>query len=98
MHTRHRHFVERFCLRGIVLMVLVSFTLAAVPSPAVSAAPVAPVSDDGDARSPLVAAAATYAVCPAAFWDSILGNQTRMIQVGLVIIAIGIFILTRSIK
>jgi hypothetical protein len=33
-----------------------------------------------------------------AFWNSVLGNQTRMIQVGLVIIAIGIFILTRSIR
>lgn len=98
MDTRRLPFDERSCWRGIVLIVLVCL-LAGAPAAVVSAAaPVAPASDDGDARTPLLATAATNTVCLVAFWNSVLGNQTRMIQVGLVIIAIGIFILTRSIK
>jgi hypothetical protein len=47
---------------------------------------------------PVSQAAARPAPLYAAWTDSIIGNRSRMIQVGTVVIVIAIFILTRSTK
>ena len=66
------------------LLVILCFVLAV---PAVSA---------GEATETAVGALAPVGIV-VGFVNDVLGNRTRMIQVGLVFVAIGVFLLTRAI-
>jgi hypothetical protein len=97
MKTRRLVSDQSFFSHGLSLILLAALCL----QPHSAAATVSPADE---LASPSVSAGASPGAVGSAssglfaFWNSILGNQTRMIQVGLVIIAIGIFILTRSIR
>jgi len=66
------------------LLVIVCFLLAAPPVPA------------AEANDTAIGAMAPLGMA-LGFVNDILGNRTRMIQVGLVFVAIGVFLLTRAI-
>ena len=77
----------------MLMLALVCFALETPPTLAADASPTAATS-----ITPTPAPARTAVAPPPAVWDSVAGNQTRMIQVGLIVIVIGIFLLSRSIK
>jgi hypothetical protein len=76
-----------------------TFLTLAVPDRAAGASAVSPVLEttSGWTHPPAgTTVAEASAVPPLGWWDGILGNQARMIQVGVIVAAIAIFFLTRS--
>lgn len=77
---------------GVLLLLSLCFALEAPPAPAADATPTATVL-----QAPTAPGAVGHTP-PLSWWDNVLGNQTRMIQVGLIVIVIGIFLLSRSVR
>ncbi len=77
---------------GVLLLTLACLALEATLAPTAAAASPAAVT------APRPAALTATAVLPATFLESASGDQARMIQVGVIIVIIGIFLLSKSIR
>jgi hypothetical protein len=84
-----RQFLDGPCLRGmtLLLLIVVGFSMAAAPAGASMLCE----------ESPFVTKSGMH-VPAADFSTEVMGNRARMIQVCCVVVAIGIFVLSRSIK
>jgi hypothetical protein len=72
---------------GVLVLLLACLVLLSTAAPAAAAATTA-------ATAPVAAGP----VAPPAWLNTVNDDQTRMIQVGLFVVIIGIFLLTRSVK
>jgi hypothetical protein len=87
MLTAHFHWSFANLGRVSIVLLLSAFFLFGIAMPVAAA----PATAAGDVAAPGVLVWGSY-------FNEILGNRTRMIQVACVFVAIGVFVLTRSYK